>query len=111
MNPKRTEKSGRVAFDERGNPIWEWRTDSGSFRRDIDTGKLKTLYSDQLSLTDPGGEPLGFDPYNSPSQPLGDPDSSAKPRRSIDDLRKLSEEIKRLRRLKESEEHPDVASE
>lgn len=36
-------KSGRVAFDSRGNPIWEWQMKTGVFGRDIDTKRLKTL--------------------------------------------------------------------
>jgi hypothetical protein len=33
-------KSGRVAFDERGMPTWEWRVDTGTFSRNIDTQRL-----------------------------------------------------------------------
>ena len=36
-------KSGRVAFDERGMPTWEWRVDTGTFSRDIDTQRLRQL--------------------------------------------------------------------
>lgn len=99
MAPKKPKKTGRATFDHRGNTIWEWQTDSGSFTRDIDTGKLKALQNDQLSLTDRHRKAeTGFDPYNTAARAPRGKDSGAKPRKSIDDLRKLSEEIKRTKR-------------
>jgi len=41
--PRQAKKSGRATTDERGNSSWEWQTDTGSFKRDIDTQELKRL--------------------------------------------------------------------
>lgn len=72
-------QSGRVAFDARGNPTWEWQTSTGQFDRNVSTGRLKALEA-ELQLADtqsvpapkgltpeapaplPGG---GFNPYDS----------------------------------------------
>jgi hypothetical protein len=77
-------RSGRVGYDERGNPIWEWKLETGVYSRDVTTSKLKKLELSDLSIADtashqrppglaepatpkqpapmPGG---GFNPYNS----------------------------------------------
>jgi hypothetical protein len=47
-----TKESGRVAFDARGNPVWEWKTDSGGFERNISTQRLRKLESQDLKLED-----------------------------------------------------------
>lgn len=94
-----SKKSGRVIFDDRGNSHWEWLTDSGRFESDIDSKKLKTLTDTTLSIT--GQHPMpaqGFDPYNS-SNPAA-PEKSPPKRKSIDDLRKLSEHIKNSKHWK-----------
>jgi hypothetical protein len=44
--------SGRVAFDDRGNSVWEWQTATGVFKRDIDSGELARLENPNLSLAD-----------------------------------------------------------
>jgi hypothetical protein len=44
--------SGRVAFDSRGNPTWEWQTSTGMFGRDVSTQRLKKLEAKELSLMD-----------------------------------------------------------
>lgn len=46
--------SGRVAFDARGNPIWEWQLETGVYSRDVNTQKLKKLNLGELSLVDTG---------------------------------------------------------
>ena len=90
-------KSGRVAFDDRGTPTWEWRLDTGTFSRDIDTQRLRQLQEEAaVSLA---GEPVplpGIDPYSvtTPMPP------QKTPRRTLDDMRKLSEEIKLKRQVK-----------
>jgi hypothetical protein len=80
LKPKE-KTSGRVAFDSRGNAVWEWRMKTGVFGRDVDTGKLRTLEARDLEIAaDPAAEEptpeekktaaraarrTGFDPYNS----------------------------------------------
>ena len=110
--PKSEQPSGRIAFDDRGNAVWEWRTDNGAYKTDVDTQKVKAIQEStgaSLSLEDERpntGRPVGHDPYSSaadPRQPF--PRSSPPPtpeekkpqRRTLDDMRRLSEEIKRQR--------------
>ncbi|HVY22698.1 MAG TPA: hypothetical protein VG962_05025 [Steroidobacteraceae bacterium] len=95
-------KSGRVAFDSRGNPVWEWQTAPGVYETDVTTQRLKKLEAPELSLaaTQPvqtiGGksaknapnapkvkskEDTGFNPYNSdaPLKPRTDRTRAAHP--------------------------------
>lgn len=83
--PAENKSSGRVAFDARGNPIWEWQLETGVYSRDVTTQRLKKLDLGDLSLAEtaphkkleglepddkkiparkalPGG---GFNPYDS----------------------------------------------
>lgn len=46
----REKESGRVAFDARGNPVWEWRSEDGQFHRDASTSLVRKLESTELSL-------------------------------------------------------------
>jgi len=104
--------SGRIAFDDRGNAVWEWRTDNGAYKTDIDTQKVRAIQDstgDSLSLEDerPANPPVSHDPYGSatePRQPFRKsptPQEAKKPqRRTLDDMRRLSEEIKRQRASK-----------
>lgn len=86
--------SGRVTFDDRGDASWEWETDTGLFGSSVDTQRLRALTEGvNLSLVD--DVPQGSDPRQ---QPVAAPQAAR--RRSIDDLRKLSEEIKLARALK-----------
>jgi hypothetical protein len=71
-------RSGRVAYDSRGNTVWEWQLETGVYTRDVNTQRLKKLDLGELSLADtainkkpvssgkpapqPGG---GFNPYDS----------------------------------------------
>ena len=111
--PKSQQPSGRIAFDDRGNAVWEWRTDNGAYKTDVDTQKVRAIQDstvDSLSLEEDrpaAGRPVGHDPYSSaagPRQPLRKsphPQEEKKPqRRTLDDMRRLSEEIKRQRALK-----------
>ncbi len=45
-------KSGRAAWDERGNSIWEWQTRPGVFTRDIEPEQLQKLEAGHLRLVD-----------------------------------------------------------
>ncbi len=75
------DKSGRVTFDSKGNPVWEWQTAPGVFEQDVTTQRLKKLEAPELSLatTQPvptignkgsakstkSKEDTGFNPYDS----------------------------------------------
>ena len=98
--------SGRIAFDDRGNAIWQWRSDTGTFKSDIDTKKVRALQ--EATTAQLGGETQVAAPATT-ARPSNDPYSTADshhllekkaPRRTLDDMRKLSEEIKRARALK-----------
>ncbi|HEX2584519.1 MAG TPA: hypothetical protein VHL14_05275 [Steroidobacteraceae bacterium] len=43
-------QSGRVAFDAKGNPVWEWQTSTGVFEQNVSTQRLKKLEAPELSL-------------------------------------------------------------
>lgn len=47
-----SQQSGRVAFDARGNPIWEWQTETGKFGRNVSTQRLKKLEAKDLAIVD-----------------------------------------------------------
>lgn len=86
--PDDSKRSGRVAFDSRGNPIWEWQLETGVYSRDVNTQKLKKLDLGDLSIAETGimkkpeglgdtedtgkrKQPLpggGFNPYDSGSR-------------------------------------------
>ena len=93
--------SGRMAFDDRGKAVWEWRTDTGTFKTDIDTQRVRAL-QDTTNVS------IGEEPTPGPSDnPYSTGDkreliAKRAPRRTLDDMRKLSEEIKRARALKKS---------
>jgi hypothetical protein len=90
MSKKPDTQSGRVTYD----------VETGVFNRDVDTRPMRRLQEDASVKL--GEEPAptprveGFDPYSTATSP----GSSEKPRRTLDDMRKLSEEIKRNRQLK-----------
>jgi hypothetical protein len=90
-------KSGRVAFDERGRSTWEWRVDTGTFSRDIDTQRLRQLQEEAaVTLEDEPVPSTGVDPYSVTAPVI----PQKAPRRTLDDMRKLSEEIQRSRQRK-----------
>ena len=102
-NDSQPAPSGRIAFDDRGNAVWEWRTDTGTFKADIDTQRVRALQDatnvsiDEVPTPEPG-------PSDNPYSTGDKREVIAKraPRRTLDDMRKLSEEIKRARALKKS---------
>ena len=76
------QKSGRVAYDSRGNPVWEWQTSTGVFEQNVSTQRLKKLEAPELSFAETQPVPVigkgaatkpklksredtGFNPYNS----------------------------------------------
>jgi hypothetical protein len=102
-------KSGRVAFDERGNAVWEWSMSTGIFGRNVDTRRLKKLEANDLKIADdpapaspaaahrvaqPRPPGAGFDPYNSSGSGLarGGPARLKAPPKAKD-LKRLSEWI------------------
>jgi hypothetical protein len=86
MSKKPDPKSGRVVFDERGQPVWEWRVDTGEFSRDVDTQQVRQLQEDAaVKLGDEKPPAVGFDPYSTATTA----DAPKKPRRTLDDMRKL----------------------
>lgn len=98
--PRAQGPTGRVRFDERGNAIWEWSVATGSFGRDVSTGRIKKLEHPGLSIADdsptpaetarrnPQGAVRGYDPYDS-----GQIEKKKAPPRKKD-LRRLGEWIK-----------------
>jgi len=75
-SPKPT---GRVAFDDRGNAVWEWSVSTGAFGRDVSARQLAKHEHPALSIVDdapPPGDALkanpnplgtvrGYNPYES----------------------------------------------
>ena len=102
-NDSQPAPSGRIAFDDRGQAVWEWRTDTGTFKTDIDTQQVRALQDAanvDISEAPTPPPPVSDDPYST-----GDKSSliaKRAPRRTLDDMRKLSEEIKRARNHKKS---------
>lgn len=94
--PKPTERpaiTGRAVVDEAGNSKWEWLSETGTFRPDIDTARLKALGA-ELSCDDLVKlEARAANPYNKATVREISPETGTK-RRSLDDMRRLSEEIK-----------------
>jgi hypothetical protein len=95
--------SGRIAFDARGNAVWQWRTETGDFKSDVDTQTVKALQEDtdgKLGVAPtptPASQPVNHNPYSTAGAPR-----APQKRRTLDDMRKLSEEIKRARNLKKA---------
>lgn len=120
-------RSGRVAFDSRGNSVWEWQLETGVYSRDVSTQKLKKLDLGDLSIAEtaiqqsplaladdaqssqggtfnpynsaPRSKQQGFNPYDNARNASNKlaPKEEPKKPRSLDDLRKLSEVIKAQR--------------
>jgi hypothetical protein len=92
--------TGRVSFNGRGDTVWESRTDSGQFEADIDTQELKVLQdTTDVKPSDDNATQPEQRPDNNPYATLDTLHtlSRKKPRRTLDDMRKLSEEIKKAR--------------
>ena len=94
-----SKSTGRVKFDDRGNAVWEWQLETGSFGIEVSTQRLQKLANPTLSIADDGPTPFetvranplgtkkGYDPYDSGK--LG-----KKPPPAKKDLRKLGEWLK-----------------
>ena len=84
--PKETRSSGRVAFDSRGNPIWEWQLETGVYSRDVSTQKLKKLDLGDLSIAESA---IQQQPAGLKEALAGDKDKSA-PARQADKMAKAA---------------------
>jgi hypothetical protein len=94
----------RKGFDDQGRPVSEVESPTGSFRLDLDTARLRELKVEELSLEESTPAPrTHFSPYdNGAGRVPPPPTKPARPRRSgLDELRALSEEIKRRREAKD----------
>jgi hypothetical protein len=90
--------AGRIAFDERGNAVWQWRTENGDFKADVDTRTVKALQDASDAKLGAGAPPNPNDSNHNPYSTVDNPRAPQRgPRRTLDDMRKLSEEIKRSR--------------
>ncbi len=97
-------RSGRTVFDERGNAVWQWRDGTGEYSSDVDTSRVRAIQDatqEHLALSlgsekGPSVQPgQGLDPYSSADKPAES--TKAASRRTLSDMRKLSEEIVRAR--------------
>lgn len=62
-------RSGRVAFDDRGNSVWEWQIHTGVYSRDVNTQKVRKLDLDELSLEDTAVQRRVEEPVQPASRP------------------------------------------
>ncbi len=59
--PGEPKQSGRVAYDSKGNPIWEWETSTGVYGRNVSTQRLQKLEAElSLEETQPVEKPKGL---------------------------------------------------
>ena len=102
MDRKPVQKpTGRPVSDDRGNATWEW-----SVEGELDTARLKAL-TDGMAIEEAKPKEAqpkspGRDPYDKRAgAEVAAPEAPSKPR-TLDDMRRLSEEIKRTRNDKKS---------
>lgn len=84
--PGTEKRSGRVAFDARGNPIWEWQLETGVYSRDVSTQKLKKLDLGGLSIAETASypQPIGLDESSQGKAGQGKPAQSNSNQRKPD---------------------------
>ena len=85
---------GRLVTDDKGNRTWEWRRDEA-----IDTAVVKAL-GEGLSVESSTDTPESCNPYDrnrSAEKPSSEHDNK---RRTLDDMRRLSDKIKRSKHWK-----------
>jgi hypothetical protein len=83
---KTSKPSGRPVVDEKGNRTWKWAGEDS-----MDTARVRAL-GEELSLETPGEGHPTVDPYNRHVPPPKPPK-----RRTLDDMRRLSEHIKKTK--------------
>jgi hypothetical protein len=69
--------SGRVAFDARGNPTWEWEMQTGVYGRDVNTARLKKLEANLTILETSAGFNAASPPGARPAADKSSADKSA----------------------------------
>jgi hypothetical protein len=91
------EPSGRPVSDDRGNQTWEWAVGG-----ELDTARLKEL-TEGLAVEEDAPpqarqpKPPGLDPYDKRVGPAVPAPEAPKKPRTLDDMRRLSDEIKKKR--------------
>lgn len=100
MGKPRVTSTGRVTFDDRGQSVWEWRGEDGQYDRDVDTARLRVLQDTiVLKVLEEGDPKQESAKAKGPYFEAGPKDDAAAGRRrSLDDMRRLSEEIKKKKR-------------
>ncbi len=92
---KKTESklSGRAVVDEKGNQTWVWNSEG----ENVNTAVVRAL-GEGLTLegSDPVSPTHGSNPYDRAD--MTPADKAPTKRRTLDDMRKLSESIKRTKR-------------
>ena len=85
--------SGRAVADEKGNQRWVWDSEGGN----VDTTVVRSL-GEELTLEGPPApaKSQGSNPYDRGD--MTPVDEAPAKRRTLDDMRKLSESIKRNKR-------------
>jgi hypothetical protein len=88
--------SGRAVADEKGNQKWVWDSEGET----VDTAVVRAL-GEELTLEGPAtpGKPTGTNPYDRGKMTPGD--TAQTKRRTLDDMRKLSESIKRNKQTRD----------
>lgn len=85
--------TGRATVDENGNRTWTWHSDD-----QVDTATVRAL-GEELSLDMPEADPAATHP-NPYDRPLPAPPEGGQKRRTLDDMRRLSEHIKKAKQWK-----------
>ena len=82
--------TGRPVNDENGNRVWKW----GNGESDVETATVRALAAElEFDTTAQNPHAQGSNPYDQ-TNPASKPVDSPK-RRSLDDMRQLSEKIKK----------------
>jgi len=85
--PPSKKVAGRPITDDNGNRTWEWHPDLN-----IDTAAVRAL-AEGLSVDSSPGTPESCNPYDRTA--ANGPSEAGTKRRTLDDMRRLSEKIKR----------------
>jgi hypothetical protein len=98
--PDHQTPTGRISLNGHSDAVREGRADAGALEADIDTQELKALpESTDVKSADQNATQPAQRPDNNPYSTLDTLHTLPlkKPRRTLDDMRKLSEEIKQAR--------------